>query len=292
MPDWPRIFDELRQNGIAVSAECRVVPVGGGDVSKAWKLQTAADSWFVKTGDLGAKTMFEAEAEGLRQLQQANAIRVPEPIHCGIAGHDSYQLLEWIALERSDKESDRRLGRRLAAQHRVLRERFGWHRDNTIGATTQRNAWTDDWPEFYRHQRLLYQLKLARKNGYHGELQEAGETLMRGLGRFFDDYRPAPSLLHGDLWAGNYAAAGGQPVIYDPAVYFGDREADLAMTQLFGGFGAEFYRAYNESWPLQRGHEQRLILYQLYHVLNHLNLFGAAYLARALRMLQTLNQLA
>lgn len=292
MPDWPRVLGSLRDAGVAVADDSRISPVGGGDISKAWKLQSGADVWFLKTGDAGADTMFEAEADGLRDLRRAKAVRVPVPVVCGVAGSDSYLLLEWIALEQRDRGSDRKLGELLAIQHRCSLDRFGWHRNNTIGATPQPNAWKNDWTDFYRDQRLACQLELARKNNYGRELQDAGEKLMQGLARFFADYRPVPSLLHGDLWVGNYASAGGQPVIYDPAVYFGDRETDLAMTRLFGGFGAEFYRAYADNWPLQPGYEQRLVLYQLYHVLNHLNLFGAGYLGRALKMLHTLNQFA
>ena len=114
--------------------------------------------------------------------------------------------------------------------------------------------------------------------------------LQDSLEIFFHDYVPQPSLLHGDLWAGNYAAVDGVPVIFDPAVYYGDRETDIAMTRLFGGFGEAFYDAYTRSWPLQPGHESRLELYQLYHVLNHLNLFGAGYLGRALELLRSLNR--
>jgi fructosamine-3-kinase len=290
MPDWPRILSSLRQQGIAVTDDCHLHPVGGGNISKAWKLQSGRQSWFLKTGPARAIDMFEAEAEGLRELQGANAVRVPESLASGVSGLDSYLLLEWIDLERRSRESDIQLGERLATQHRCLNGRFGWHRDNTIGATPQCNDWHDDWVEFYRHQRLGYQLELAIARGYGPELQREGASLMLGLERFFKAYRPAASLLHGDLWGGNYASSDGQAIIYDPAVYFGDRETDLAMTRLFGGFGDSFYRRYAECWPLPDGHEQRLILYQLYHVLNHLNLFGAGYLGRAMEMLRTLNQ--
>ena len=169
--------------------------------------------------------------------------------------------------------------------HRTTRAEFGWVRDNTIGATPQPNTPDPDWVRFWARQRLGFQLALAARNGHGGALQRLGETL---LGRLPDllDHAPAPSLLHGDLWGGNLGyMRDGEPVIYDPAVYYGDREADLAMTELFGGFGGDFYAAYREAWPLDPGYASRRDLYNLYHVLNHLNLFGGGYLGQALNLL-------
>jgi fructosamine-3-kinase len=129
---------------------------------------------------------------------------------------------------------------------------------------------------------------LAAENGFTGELQQEGDRLLSNLGQFFNGYWPEASLLHGDLWGGNWASSGGEPVLFDPAVYYGDRESDIAMTKLFGGFSAEFYHAYEEAWPLAAGSEKRILLYQLYHVLNHLNLFGQSYLGRALGIIRSL----
>jgi protein-ribulosamine 3-kinase len=181
------------------------------------------------------------------------------------------------------------LGEQLAAMHRATRDRFGWRRDNTIGSTPQVNMQLSDWVEFWRRHRLGYQLDLAARNGYRGALQDKGAQLLERLPQFFKGYRPAASLLHGDLWGGNAAVtAGGEPVIFDPAVYYGDREADLAMTTLFGGFTPAFYRAYETQWPLDPGHRERHELYNLYHVLNHLNLFGGGYRAQAEGMIDRL----
>ena len=145
---------------------------------------------------------------------------------------------------------------------------------------------TSDWIEFFAQYRLGFQLDLAERSGYGGRWLEQGRRLCSRLADFFDGYRPRPSLLHGDLWGGNWAAdAAGEPVIFDPASYFGDREADLAMTQLFGGFGRAFYDAYTSAWPLDPGAGTRRDLYNLYHVLNHLNLFGGGYRAQAERMI-------
>jgi fructosamine-3-kinase len=173
--------------------------------------------------------------------------------------------------------------------HRVTQARFGWVQDNTIGSTPQINTPEEDWIVFWREHRLRFQLHLATRHGHGGRLRERGERLLDEFPRLFAEYQPAASLLHGDLWSGNYAyTREGEPVIFDPAVYYGDREADLAMTELFGGFGREFYAAYREAYPLDEGYAVRKTLYNLYHVLNHLNLFGGGYLSQAQGMIDRL----
>ncbi|MDH5552757.1 MAG: fructosamine kinase family protein, partial [Nitrosomonas sp.] len=168
-------------------------------------------------------------------------------------------------------------------------EHFGWTRNNTIGNTEQINTTTTDWLQFWRKNRLGYQLNLAKNNGYSGKLQQLGERLMSDLSVFFNNTSPAASLLHGDLWNGNVSFdANGQPVIYDPAVYYGDREADIAMTELFGMLPVAFYTAYQDDYPLDSGYNTRKILYNLYHVLNHLNLFGGSYRHQAEQMMNQL----
>ena len=285
MPDWPNIFAALRADGLAISDNAGPGPVGGGDISAAWRI----DSLFVKTGGIDSLDMLQAEAEGLQELNTASAIRVPTLLSVGSTESDAYLATEWIEFDRPTRETERLLGERLAAMHRCGKHRFGWHRDNTIGLTPQHNDWADDWVDFFRIRRLDFQLELAARNGFGDELQLAGRRLSENLESLFEGYKPAASLLHGDLWGGNWAAANGEPVIFDPAVYFGDRESDIAMTQLFGGFGQEFYSAYQASWPMESGHKKRLKLYQLYHVLNHLNLFGSAYLGRATQLIHDLN---
>ena len=186
-----------------------------------------------------------------------------------------------------------KLGRHLARMHRVTGTQYGWHRDNTIGATPQINTETGDWIAFWRERRLGFQLKLAQSRGHGGRLIAGGERLLDALPSFFRGRSPLPSLLHGDLWSGNAGrTADGEPVIYDPAAYYGDREADLAMTELFGGFPRSFQDAYRSEFPLDPGYETRKQLYNLYHVLNHLNLFGGGYGVQAERMIgQLLAQL-
>lgn len=232
--------------------------------------------------------MFEAEVDGLEALRATNTIRVPDVLACDIANGESYIALERLSLERPTTGTERRLGQQLAALHRHTEDRFGWFRDNTIGLTPQINDWCTGWIEFFRKRRLGYQAKLACANGYSRDVEALLTQLSDRLPALFKGYEPVASLLHGDLWAGNWGSVNGQPVVFDPAVYYGDRETDIAMTRLFGGFGKTFYSAYEESWPLASGHEQRLKLYQLYHVLNHLNLFGTGYLSRATSLLRDL----
>lgn len=290
MPDWAAIFDALARHGIAARAAPAPRALGGGDVSAAWRLATESGPVFLKTGDAAAFERLDAEAEGLRELHGAAAVRVPRVMCAARCGADSFLALEWLDLEPAGTDAARVFGRQLAAQHRHTQATFGWHRDNAIGSTPQRNTPDGDWVRFFREQRLAFQLELAARNGCTGELQSEGAALARRLESLFEGYEPQPSLLHGDLWGGNWAVANGEPVIFDPAVHYGDRECDLAMTRLFGGFGPGFYAAYEEAWPLAPGHSRRLPLYQLYHVLNHLNLFGRAYLGRALSLLQSLNR--
>lgn len=173
--------------------------------------------------------------------------------------------------------------------HRITQTQYGWQRDNTIGATPQPNTQSRDWVDFWRRQRLQFQLDLAAANGAPRALLAGGEDLLERFPALFAGHAPAASLLHGDLWSGNHAyTRSGEPAIFDPAVYYGDREADLAMTELFGGFGDDFYAAYNACWPLDPGYGTRKTLYNLYHILNHFNLFGGGYAGQAQRMTDAL----
>jgi fructosamine-3-kinase len=288
MPQWQSLFSVLREHDIRVSDSDMPRPVGGGDISSAWRVRADDHHVFLKTGPASSYEMFLAESEGLKELKKADALRVPRVLGCVVSGAEAMLALEWMNFEPANPDAERTLGRLLAKQHRFREERFGWHRDNTIGSTPQVNTWSDDWVRFFGAYRLSYQLDLAARKGFDGNLQVDGRKLIGGLGRFFNDYWPEPSLLHGDLWGGNWAVAGGEPVIFDPAVYYGDREADIAMTMLFGGFGSAFYDAYEKEWPFEPGVEDRLELYKLYHVLNHLNLFGSAYLSRAESIIRSL----
>jgi fructosamine-3-kinase len=244
---------------------------------------------FLKRLPLGERWRLEAEVDGLARLAQAGAIRVPQVHGAGANDTEAWIELEWLDLYPADAASDARMGAALARLHAVTAPTFGLARDNAIGATPQPNAQSDDWVAFWRERRLAFQLRLAADNGHGGRLQDRGGKLLEKLPAFLAGYRPQPSLLHGDLWGGNRAMlADGTPVVYDPAAYYGDREADLAMTRLFGGFGPRFYAAYDEAWPPDPGRAARQDLYNLYHVLNHLNLFGGGYRAQAEAMIERL----
>ena len=263
------------------------VATGGGCINQTMRVRYGDDSYFVKLNSASRAAMFAAEALGLQELQGSHTLKVPEPVCWGDDGESAYLVLEDLEL---DSHGDlAALGEGLAAMHRVTRERFGWETDNTIGSTLQVNNSDPDWVSFWRTQRLQFQLELAAQNGHGGRLQSQGEKLLDAFPALFTDYSPSASLLHGDLWSGNYAfTRAGEPTIYDPAVYYGDREADVAMTELFGGFGPDFYAAYRAAYPLDTGYGVRKTLYNLYHILNHLNIFGDAYRSQAYRMMDSL----
>lgn len=257
--------------------------VHGGDISQAFKLSDGTRAFFVKIRPASGLGLFETEADGLAALTAAAAIWVPAVLCHGVADNQAYLVLEYLPLSAHGDAAQ--LGRQLAQQHRVTAPQFGWARDNWIGAMQQPNGWRDDWIAFWREHRLGFQLQQAAAHGYGGALQRDGDALMSHLPALFDGYVPQPALLHGDLWGGNHGfLSDGTPVIFDPAVYFGDRECDLAMSELFGGFAPDFYSAYREAWPLDAGYAVRKTLYNLYHILNHANLIGGGYAAQAARM--------
>lgn len=261
--------------------------LGGGCINQAWAIEGNSRRYFVKTNRAELAEMFEAEADGLRELESAEALRVPHPVACGASKGEAFLVLEYIHMDGGGDPA--RMGQALALQHRKTAGRFGWLRDNTIGSTPQHNPWTTTWIDFFREQRLGFQLHLAEKNELGTKISGLGNKLLDGLEGFFPGYHPLPSLLHGDLWGGNVAFSNsGEPVVFDPAVYYGDREADIAMTELFGGFAPGFYAAYSETWPLETGYKTRKTLYNLYHILNHANLFGGSYIGQAESMMSRL----
>ncbi|MEN9259560.1 MAG: fructosamine kinase family protein [Thermostichus sp. HHBFW_bins_43] len=289
---WQAILRQLSETTGETLSSAQVHSVGGGSINATYRLSDGRQAYFVKlarSGGVGALEMFAAEAAGLQTLAEAKAIRTPQPLLWGSDGEYAYLVLEYLELSSPRAHTASLLGSQLAQLHRTLSPNgcYGWDRHNTIGSTPQLNPWQPDWVAFYRDQRLLYQVRLAHQRGYSGPWIQQAERLMAELEAFFQDYRPEPSLLHGDLWGGNYGAlADGSPVIFDPALYYGDRETDLAMTELFGGFPAGFYRAYEQAYPLDSGYPRRKPLYQLYHLLNHLNLFGGGYLSSVSQALE------
>jgi protein-ribulosamine 3-kinase len=278
---------------VAASGAARWSASGRTGWGDAWSLHVGDRRYFVKTATGPYAEMLDAEADGLRALSKTGVIRVPRVVAHGCEDGTAFLALEWLEMRGLRKGGA--LGLALAALHRLTPpsgpagERFGWHRDNWIGGTPQVNGWTDDWCAFFRERRLAPQLELAGRNGHRGALTREGERLLSALPDLLRGHEPAPSLLHGDLWSGNAATLEDDtPVVFDCAVYIGDREADLAMTELFGGFDRELYAAYRDAWPLDERYALRRDLYNLYHVLNHLNLFGGGYRAQAERMIGAL----
>ena len=260
-------------------------PVSGGCINQGYAVSGNGLIYFVKINQANQEAMFAAEALGLKQIHATKTIRVPEPICWGIADKSSYLVLEWLEFGGGDSQSWEKMGRNLAHLHQVsLSDRFGWHCNNTIGSTPQINTISNNWADFFTHQRIGYQLRLAKERG--GNFPDEDQVIP-AISEILSQHQPHPSLVHGDLWSGNAAiTVDGEPVILDPATYWGDREVDLAMTELFGGFPAAFYRGYNDVFPLDAGYQKRKTLYNLYHILNHFNLFGGGYASQANRMLQ------
>ncbi len=286
MSDWARIGEHIGEATGSAFSPGRPSGVGGGCINEAVRLSDGTRHFFVKLNRASRLDMFEAERAGLEAIAATGTIRVPRPVCAGSTGGRAYLVLEALDLRGSGDSA--LAGTRLAALHRHTADRFGWHRDNTIGSTRQPNARADDWVAFWRERRLGYQLELAARNGLGRRIAERGALLLSALGALLD-HHPAPSLIHGDLWGGNLAyLPNGEPVIFDPATYYGDREAEIAMTELFGRMPADFYAAYGAAWPLDPGYGTRKRLYNLYHVLNHANMFGGGYAGQAAGMIDAL----
>lgn len=263
--------------------------LGGGCINEAVKLAgTDGSCWFLKSNTSADTTMFSAEFDGLKALAETNTVRVPQPLVFGEAEGQAWLAMEFLELDGTKTGDLEQLGRQLAALHRIPQPHFGWHRDNTIGSTPQRNPRSNDWIAFWREHRLGFQFELAARRGARFS---GANKLLDHLETLFEGYEPQPSLLHGDLWSGNVGLlSDGSPVIFDPACYCGDREAEFGIIAMFGGFTAEFYRGYNSVWPLDDGFQRRLPLYELYHALNHFILFGASYAASCQRLVDQLQR--
>jgi len=287
MPAWHAIEKQL-QDVLGEPVELSAPQsVSGGSINQSCRVSSGQQSWFVKLNRAEKLDMFVAEAEGLKALGEADALRIPQPLCWGQDGKQAWLVME--SLELSGSGDAVALAEGLASMHRIQSANFGWHRGNTIGSTPQINTQESDWLIFWREHRLAFQLQLAAQSGASSRALKTGEQVLEHLPALLDGHNPEASLLHGDLWSGNYAfTRDGLPTIFDPAVYFGDRETDLAMTELFGGFSRNFYAAYQNAWPLDSGYPLRKTLYNLYHVLNHFNLFGGGYLSQAQGMMESL----
>ncbi len=263
--------------------------VSGGDINQAELLElTGGEYIFLKRNSARLQGLFREEAEGLTALGSAGGLRVPEVLGVHQDGSEQILILEYIPGGSKDASFWDSFAEGLAAIHRKSQSKgFGFNEDNHIGATVQPNGWNGSWLDFFAQKRIGFQLDLARKNGSaDGVLLKAGEQFIRRIGKILPE-PDASSLLHGDLWGGNYMVDDtGMPVLIDPAVYYGHREADLAMTELFGGFSPRLIAAYNEIWPMEPGFSERKDAYNLYHLLNHLNMFGGSYYSSVLSILR------
>jgi fructosamine-3-kinase len=259
--------------------------LGGGDICLVERLDTTAGSFVLKSvGARAVPGLFAAEAEGLRALRHSGtSLTIPDVITCRDE-HPSFLVLEDLGEGTSGRDFDERVGIGLAELHRASTETFGFARDNFCGATPQPNPRMTGWIEFYGRARLGHQLDLAARarllSPADGRLLD---TLVARLDTWLTEPPEGPALVHGDLWSGNlHVAARGLPALIDPAAYFAHREAELGMMTLFGGFSESVYAAYDEAFPLDDGWRERNPLYQLYHLLNHLNLFGRGYHGRVM----------
>jgi fructosamine-3-kinase len=279
---WPEIVAAIGQARGKPFVLMDSPSVGGGCINQSYLLRGVGDNYFAKLNRPDRLSMFEAEAAGLIDLAETQAIAVPQVICWGVTENHSYLVLTDLDLGSSG--NDWQMGVDLARMHQFSREdRFGWQRGNTIGSTPQINSWKSNWVEFFRDHRLAYQFQLAGRS----QFPRAAELLDR-LPQLLQ-HHPRPSLVHGDLWSGNVGfTKTGQPVIFDPAVYWGDREVDMAMTELFGKFPTKFYQGYASIYPLEPGYEKRKAIYNLYHILNHYNLFGGSYHSQAQRTIESI----
>lgn len=286
---WQQIAQEITKatgNSFVVAT---TRSVGGGCINQGYQLQGNDSQYFVKLNQASQIAMFQAEYLGLTQMYDTQTITIPKPICWGVAGNSCYLVLEWLDLAKGNyhHSSWLEMGRQLAQMHALGKaDRYGWLMNNTIGSTPQINTWKDNWADFFAEQRIAYQLQLAQKKGGNfSHIDRVVEVVRAKLA----ERQPEASLVHGDLWSGNAdITADGQPTIFDPATYYGDREVDIAMTELFGGFPDAFYQGYNQQWQLDAAYSQRKSIYNLYHILNHFNLFGGSYGFQAQQMINRL----
>ena len=256
----------------------------GGDTHRSYHVKSnglinGQPSVFVKVNDESQSSVLKSEFESLELFQNNKTSSYPKPLLFNCDTNNCYLVMSFHNLHSLNKHSSAELGKLLAKQHQITSQKFGLDQDNYIGLTLQTNTQSKIWIDFYREQRIGFQLELAIKNGLDSELVKRIVKIQNSLDKYFVGYEPVPSLLHGDLWSGNagFDQVSAKSFLYDPAPYFGDRETDIAMTELFGRFPESFYQAYQQAYPLHQDYEKRKPLYNLYHALNHFNLFGRGY---------------
>ncbi|WP_286266898.1 fructosamine kinase family protein [Thalassotalea atypica] len=258
--------------------------ITGGDINLSYSLTNSTQQFFVKINDKQNLSLFEAEAFALQQINAQSPFHSPMPICYGETLDKSFLVLEMLDLISANNEQWFELGQQLAIMHKQSQHgQFGWDEDNYIGSNLQPNAWSSNWSVFFAEQRIAWQLQLLSEKSIRlGDIEHISQMCHDGL----QHHRVSPCLIHGDLWQGNVGFTNSGPTIFDPASYYGDREADIAMTELFGQFPAAFYQGYEEQYPLPKHYEQRKQIYNFYHVLNHANLFGGVYIEQAKAIMQ------
>lgn len=301
MTQWQQISKHISQTLNSPFEIHHKNSVGGGSINSSYQITgTNGQHYFIKLNSSELEYMFQVEFDSLHELSKAltgdreiitQTIKIPQPICFGSIGSKSYLVIEYLSIKSSG--DSKKFGQALAQMHKITAQKYGWYQNNIIGSTAQSNRQHNDWLTFWREERMRPQFQMLYDKGYQSYLQPLSEQLLNHIDSLLANHTPAASLLHGDLWSGNYAFTNTSEkqecaVIFDPALYYGDRETDLAMTELFGGFSQDFYQGYNDTWPLENGYNKRKALYNLYHILNHANLFGASYLNQAISMMQRL----
>jgi fructosamine-3-kinase len=288
MIDWSKITQEINFASNRDEQYLDASSVSGGDINSAYKLTTQSKKhYFVKINEISLIDMFMAEFVALNELQRCKEVITPQPICYGQQENNSFIVMEYLSLKsRGDSYS---LGKNLAKMHQLSQTQFGWKINNTIGSTPQSNHLCHNWVDFWKNERLIPQFELLYSKAYTHQLKKKIDYFLAGIEDFFQGHQPIASLLHGDLWSGNAAFNhNGHGVIFDPALYYGDRETDLAMTELFGGFPEDFYTGYQEQFAWDEGYKSRKSMYNLYHILNHANLFGGSYISQALNSMENI----
>jgi fructosamine-3-kinase len=278
-----QIIRQILADELALDPDhCRFEPVHGGDIHSSMAVNVANANparYFVKSNTQAMADVLAAEYQSLVEITRLFPACYPQPVLFRIHQGRAFLIMQFLQLTALSNRTSALAGQRLAEQHRIMHSRFGWSENNFIGSSQQINDWCDSWPEFFRDCRLTRQLDFAREKNLPNEQINAIEEICLHIHMWFTNYRPRPSLLHGDLWSGNigHNLAESKPAFFDPAPYYGDRETDIAMTELFGRLPAEFYQQYNRTWQIDLGYTARRPLYNLYHALNHFVLFGRGY---------------
>ncbi|KOO03465.1 fructosamine kinase family protein [Vibrio nereis] len=281
---WQAISQQLSETLMFTFEIVEKTKVSGGDINECYMISDGEQRYFVKVNSREFLPKFEVEAENIRMMRESNSVFVPELIFTGNSKNNAFIVLNYLPTKPLDDDKNSYLfGQQLAQLHQWGEQKeFGFDQDNYIGSTLQPNKWERKWARFFAEQRIGWQLQLVKEKGVNlVDINEFTELVHEHL----IGHQPRPSLLHGDLWHGNVANSVFGPICYDPACYWGDRECDIAMTELFGGFQPEFYQGYESILPLDYKYSERKDIYNLYHLLNHYNQFGGHYLEQSQKLI-------